>query len=161
MNFFNQIFYLFILSYLFPIIITKDSSEILKQTESDNYEYPVIKKMRSTGNFFILLNKNIHFYESNLQSGNILRNFTNEQNIESNIDNEKTVLSEFNYKNNSYILCLTKGKHLFIANESSIIYENELNITTNNSIGYYYNLIPYNKNQFLISFISKEIVKRN
>ena len=161
MNFFNQIFYLFILSYLFPIIITKDSSENLIQTENYNYEYPVIKKMRSSGNFLILMNKNIHFYKSDLQSGNLLLNFTTEQNIESNIDNEKTVLSEFIYKNNSYILCLTKGKHLFIANESSIIHEDKLSITTNNSIGYYYNLIPYKENQFLISFISKEIVNKN
>ena len=161
MNFYNHIFYLFILSYLFPIVITNDMSENLKQTENYNYEYPAIKKMSSAEKFFILLNDNIRIYESDLQSGYNVRNFTNEQNIESNIDNEKTVLSEFIHNNKSYILCLTKGKHLFIANESNIIHESQLNITSNNSIGYYYNLIPYKQNQFLISFISKEIAKEN
>ena len=166
MNSFIYIFFLFIVLHLFSIILAKETFIIDEKENNYNYKYPVCKKMRS-GNIMIILNKGIYIYDNSQLRIQNVNYFQGNVTIDSNVDNEKTVISEYidDSNNDYYTLCLIKGKYLFIFKNESLTNNYELNITNNDILGYYYNLIPYknknNANQFLISFISKEINKRN
>ena len=166
MNSFIYIFFLFIVLHLFSIILARETFIIDEKSNNYDYKYPVCKKMRS-GNIMIILNKGIYIYDNSLLAIQNIHNFRENVTIDSNVDNEKTVISEYidDSNNDYYTLFLIKGKYLFIYKNGALINNYELNITNNDIFGYYYNLIPYknkdNKNQILISFISKEINIRN
>ena len=155
-----------IIIYIFPIIISE------KTLDTFQNQYPIVKKLKSN-KFFIILSKNISIYNSDFTYNKTIYNFTTDEIINSNEDNEKTVISEYtDDQNNSYITFLTKGEYLFIYKEyqeNLPIIKYKLNITNNVSSSKYYNLIPYkynsynsyNTTQYLISFISKEIKHTN
>ena len=141
-----------IIIYIFPIII---SQKILDTYQN---QYPIVKKLKSD-KFFVILSKEISIYNSDFTYNNTIYNFSKDEIIDSNEDNEKTAISEYtDDQNNYYITILIKGKYLFIYNEISPIKKFELNINKNSK---FYNLIPYKCNndtaQYLVSFISKEI----
>ena len=118
-------------------------------------KYPQIRSLPSE-KFFVILNNGIFIYENDFSNFIEKYKFTGIQTVNNEEDNNKTAISEIEYNNNFYIVCLVKNfLYLYDNNKESIT--TYVNLTTNLT-GKKYNLntfINNNKLSCIISFIQK------
>ena len=150
---FKNIKYIIILLYT---LISFPNEYIIQQIDN---KYPKIKELPS-GEFFIIMSQGI--YISNNDFSNITQIYafnSIEQSINSNEDNNKTVLSEFKFDADFYILSLVKDYlYLYDFNKRKVT---QYNLRADLK-GNFYDLIPYqivNNSLYYVIIFSEKFIE--
>ena len=148
---FFRINFTIMIIFLFSAIIGNSYLNI------SNAKYPILKVLNS-GNYFIILQKGIYIFNTDLTLNKSIYNFTIDE-IRNETDLTKCGISEYiDNENNHYILYLLKALYIFIyKDEDEFINKFEINIDEK---GYYYDIIPikYHDNKFetIICFMNNK-----
>ena len=148
---FFRINFTIMIIFLFSAIIGNSYLNI------SNAKYPILKVLNS-GNYFIILQKGIYIFNTDLTLNKSIYNFTIDE-IRNETDSTKCGISEYiDNENNHYILYLLKALYIFIyKDEDEFINKFEINIDEK---GYYYDIIPikYHDNKFetIICFMNNK-----
>ena len=109
-----------------------------------------IKKLSPYDSYFVVLDTGLYLYNFNIFKCSIIQEFNN---TIYKSKNNKVILQELNYENNSYMICIV-NEFLFIFNENNnktYIYQIKDNDITKDN---YCDLLPYKYENNNISFIT-------
>ena len=133
-------------------------------TEVNGAKFQKIKKLSSSGDYFVILDNGLFIYNSNFTENLTIYSFNDIQKISNNEDSINVIISELKNNDDIYIICLVK-KYLYLYDDSNKkIYNYYLSDLSSKSdycqSGVIYNLMPYNiqNNQlyFIISLINEQ-----
>ena len=132
--------------------------------ELNEAKFQKIKKLSSSGDYFIILDNGLFIYNSDFTEKTTIYSFNNNQKISSNEDSTNTIITELKNNDDTYIICLAK-KYVYLYDDSNKkiynYYLSKLSEEDYSQSGVIYNLMPYNIQNniiyFIISFIREKL----